>query len=156
MPRFMTELDELIQQSLENASPHTKKVYGQNPLTGQELEDLANSRALILAATVKPDHRPHLSPVDLNIVDGKIYIGIDEGTARRKNLTKNPKVTILMADGRKRQAIVEGETRMLDMKSEMATRVTEAQKKKYGWTTQLLAEVLPNKIFTYKSRPNDS
>ena len=116
----MSELDILIRQSLEKASPHTNKVYGQNPLNGEEIEALANSRALILAATVKRDQRPHLSPVDLNMVNNKIYIGIDEGTARHKNLMNNPHITIMIADGWKRQAIIEGEMKMLDMKSETA------------------------------------
>jgi putative heme iron utilization protein len=150
----LSELDSLIKQSLENATPHTRKVYGQNPLTGQELVDLANSRALILAATVKPDHKPHLSPVDLNIVDGKIYIGIDEGTARHKNLNHNPHVMILIADGWKRQAIIEGETKMLDVKSDTGVMVLDAQKKKYGWNTQLIAEVHPKKILTYHGPSN--
>ncbi len=90
---------------------------------------------------------------DLNIVDDKIYIGIDEGTARHRNLKHNPSITIMMADGWNRQAIVEGETRMLDMKGQTAVQVLDAQKKKYGWTTQFLAEVLPQKILTYKSPP---
>jgi len=136
---------------LAEATPHTKKVYGQNPMTGPEVVDLANGRALILAATVKPDRKPHLSPVDLNIVNDKIYIGIDEGTARHKNLRQNPAITVMMAEGWKRQAILEGEVRFLDMNSETAIRVLEEQKKKYGWTTRLLAEVVPQRIFTYKS-----
>ena len=152
----MSELDALIKESLAKATPHTKKVYGQNPMTAQELVDLSNSRGLILAATVKPNQKPHLSPVDLNIVDDKIYIGIDEGTARHRNLKHNPSITIMMADGSRRQAIVEGETRMLDMKGETAAQVLDAQKKKYGWTTQLLAEVLPQKVLTYKSPPKSS
>ena len=147
----MSALDSLIKQSLEKATPHTKKVYGQNPLTGKELVELSNIRILNLAATVKPDQRPHLSPVDVNIVNDKIYIGIDEGTARHKNLTQNPYITIMIADGSKRQAIIEGETRILDMKSVTAASVLDAQKKKYGWTTQLVAEVLPTKILTYKA-----
>ena len=152
----MSALDSLIKQSLENATPHTRKVYGQNPLTGDDLVDLANSKALVLAATVKPDNKPHLSPVDLNIVNNKIYIGIDRGTARQKNLKNNPHITIMIADGWNRQAIVEGETRMLDMKTDTATLVSEAQRKKYVWTTELLAEVFPKKILTYKSRPRES
>ncbi len=152
----MSELDALIDQSLATATPHTTKVYGQNPMTGQELVDLANSRVLILAATVKPDQKPHLSPVDLNVVDDKIYIGIDEGTARHRNLRHNPSITIMIAEGSRRQAIVEGETSMLDMKGKTAARVLDAQKKKYGWTTKLLAEVLPRKIFTFKSPPKDT
>ena len=68
----------------------------------------------------------------------------------------NPHITIMIADGWKRQAIVEGETRMLDMKSDTAALVSEAQRKKYVWTTELLAEVIPKKIFTYKNRPKES
>jgi len=151
----MSELERIIKQSLEKATAHTRKVYGQNPLTGQELIELANAKALNLAATVKPDQRPHLSPVDLNIVDEKIYIGIDEGTARHKNLLHSPHVTIMAVDGSRRQAIIEGETRMVDMKSGIAVKVLEAQKKKYGWTTQLLAEVVPRKIFTFKARSKE-
>ena len=122
-------------------------------MTGQEIVELAKTRVLELAATVKPDGNPHLSPIDVNIVDGKIYIGIDEGTARRKNLERNPNITVMMADGWKRQAIIEGKTKMLDMKSGTTGRVREEQKKKYGWTTTFLAEVVPEKIFTYKSAP---
>jgi len=147
----MLDLNALIRQSLEKASPHSKKVYGQNPLSGPELVELANARVLNLAATVKPNQTPHLSPVDVNIVSDRIYIGIDEGTARQKNLTYNPHITIMIADGSKRQAIIEGETRMIETKSDTAANVFDAQKRKYGWTTQLVAEVLPSKIFTYKA-----
>ena len=147
----MSDLDALIRQSLEKASPHSKKVYGQNPLSGPELVELANARVLNLAATVKPNQTPHLSPVDVNIVSDRIYIGIDEGTARQKNLTRNPHITVMIADGSKRQAIIEGETRMIETKSDTAANVFDAQKRKYGWTTQLVAEVLPSKILTYKA-----
>src|SRR5215510_11680944 len=127
----MSTLEPLIKQTLDNASPHTKKVYGQTPLSGPELVDLANARVLNLAATVKPDQRPHLSPVDVNIVNDKIYVGIDEGTARHKNLRHNSYITIMIADGSKRQAIIEGETRMIDLSSDIATKVFDEQKRKY-------------------------
>ena len=147
----MPDLDELIKKSLANATPHTKRIYGKNPMTAEELVDFANSKGLILAATVKLDRKPHLSPVDLNIVDDRFYIGIDEGTARYRNLKQNPSITIMMVEGWKRQAIVEGEAQIVDMKSQAAANVLDAQKKKYGWNTQLLAEVLPEKIFTWKN-----
>ncbi len=152
----MSQLDALIKKSLASASPHTKKVFSQNPMTAEELTDFANSKAgLTLAATIKPNQKPHLSLIDLNIVDDKFYIGIDEGTTRRRNLEHNPSIAIMILEGWKRQAIVEGETRLLDMKGATAARVLEAQKKKYGWTTQLLAELLPQKILTWKSKPKE-
>jgi putative heme iron utilization protein len=114
--------------------------------------ELANSRVLTVAATVRPDGRPHLSPTDLVVVDGVFYLGIDEATARYRNLKQNPAVTLMLADGSKRQAILEGDASFLDMKSGTAMKVLEAEKKKYGWVTDALAEFEPTKAFTWKAR----
>jgi putative heme iron utilization protein len=148
----MSSLDSIIKNSLNQASSHTKKVYSQNPLTATEVVDLANSRVLTLAATVRPDGRPHLSPTDLVVVDGVFYLGVDEATARYRNLKANPAVTIMLADGSKRQAILEGNTKFLDMNSMTAKKGLEALKKKYGWVTDALAQFQPVKAFTWKTK----
>jgi putative heme iron utilization protein len=148
----LSSLDSIIKNSLSKASSHTRKVYSQNPLTAIEMIELANSRVLTIAATVKPDGRPHLSPTDLVVVDGVLYLGVDEATARYRNLKENPAVTLMLADGSKRQAILEGNARFLDMKSETAKKVLEALKKKYGWVTGALAEFQPAKAFTWKAK----
>ncbi len=127
-------------------------MYSQNPLTASELIELANSRVLTIAATVRPNNQPHLSPSDLIVVDGIFYLGVDEATARYRNLKQNPAVTIMLADDWKRQAILEGNAKFLDMKSGTARNVLEAQKKKYGWVTDALAEFHPAKIFTWKTK----
>lgn len=146
----MTDLQSVLKASLERASSHSRKVYGKNPLTAQEVLDLANSRALMLAATVRPGGKPHLSPTDLVAVDGRLYLGVDVATARYKNLRESPAITVMMADGWKRQAILEGKVSFLDMASETAKTVTEAQRKKYGWITDALAELSVEKAFTWK------
>ena len=120
-------------------------------MTASEVIELANSRVLTLAATVRPDGRPHLSPTDFVSVDGVFYLGVDEATARYRNLKKNPAVTIMLADGSKRQAILEGDAKFLDMTSGTAKRVLDAQKKKYGWFTDALAEFHLVKVFTWKA-----
>jgi len=148
----LPNLDSIIKNSLSRASSHTKKVYSQNPLTADEVVELANSRVLTIAATVKPDGRPHLSPTDLVVVDGVFYLGVDEATARYRNLKENPAITLMLADGSKRQAILEGNAKFLDLKSGTAKTVLEAQKKKYGWTTDALAEFQPVKAFTWKAK----
>ncbi len=94
---------------------------------------MANGRVLTLAASVRPDGRPHLSPTDF--------------VARA-----NPAITIMLADGSKRQAILEGNAVFLDMNSGTAKKVLEAQKKKYGWVTDSLAEFQPVKVFTWKAK----
>ncbi len=148
----LSSLESIIRDSLSQASSHTKSVYSQNPLTASEVIELANSRVLTVAATVRPDDRPHLSPTDLVVVDGVFYLGVDEATARYRNLRHNPAVTVMLADGSKRQAILEGNAKFLDMKSGLANKVLEAQKKKYGWVTDVLAEFQPVKAFTWKAK----
>jgi putative heme iron utilization protein len=148
----LSSLDSIIKNSLSKASVHTKEVYSQNPLTASEVIEMANSRVLTLAATVRPDGRPHLSPTDFVALDGVFYLGVDEATARYRNLKQNPAVTVMLADDRKRQAILEGNAKFLDMNSGAAARVLEAQKKKYGWVTDALAEFQPVKAFTWKAK----
>lgn len=148
----MSSLDSIIKNSLSKASSHTREVYAKNPLTAGEVIELANSRVLTIAATVRPDGRPHLSPADFVSVDGVFYVGVDEATARYRNLKQNPAVTIMLADGSKRQAILEGNVKFLDMTSGTAKKVLDAQKKKYGWVTDALAEFQPMKVFTWKAK----
>jgi len=131
----LSSLDSIIKNSLSKASPHTREVYGKNPLTASEVIEMANSRVLTLAATVRPDGRPHLSPTDFVAVDGVFYLGVDEATARYRNLKQNPAATVMLADSSKRQAILEGSAKFLDMNTGTAKKVMEAQKKKYGWVT---------------------
>ena len=146
----MSDLDSVLKDSLKNSSSHTRKVYSQNPLTAAEIIELANSRVLTLAATVRRNGQPHLSPSDLVVVDRVFYLGVDSVTARFRNLKNSPAVTVMLADGSKRQAILEGTAIFLDMKSPIAERVLAAQKKKYGWVTDALAEFNILKAFTWK------
>jgi len=148
----LSSLDSILKNSLSQASSHTREVYSQNPLTANEVIELANSRILTLAATVRPDGRPHLSPTDLIVVDGVFYLGLDIAMARYRNLKHNSAVTVMLADGWNRQAILEGNAGFLDMKSATAKGVLEAQKKKYGWVTESLAEFKPAKAFTWKAK----
>jgi len=148
---IMTGLESVLRESLAKASPHSRKVYGKNPLTAEEVVELANTRALTLAATVKPGGKPHVSPSDLVAVDGNLFVGVDEATARYRNLKHNPAIAIMMADGRKRQAILEGKVVFLDINSEVARKVLDAQMKKYGWVTEAVAEFIPEKALTWKA-----
>ncbi len=148
----MPDLKSVIDSSLAAASKHSKKVYGKNPLTYEEILDLANGRALALAATVKPTGTPHLSPTDIVAVDGKLFVGVDEVTARHRNLKRNPSIVVMIVDGRSRQAILEGSVKFLDLNGELAQRVLSAQKEKYGWVTDEVAELSVDKAFTWKQK----
>ena len=149
----MPSLESVLDQSLSRASKHSKKIYGKNPLSPNEVIDLVNAKkAQVLAATIRPNGQPHLSPASAVSLDKKVYVGIDMATARYKNLKRNPRLTLMIMEGYKRQAIIEGKTRFLRMNSSTAKRVNRFQKKKYGWGTDNLVELVPSKAFTYKSR----
>lgn len=142
----------MLRRSLEHASAHSKGLYGKNPLTVQELLDFANAKGpMSLAATIKPSGQPHMSPVDIVSVGGKLVLGIDKATSRYKNLQRSNRTTLMIMDGWKRQAIIEGRAVFLDADSPLGKQALELQKKKYGWTTDSLAELIPEKAFTYRS-----
>src|SRR5256886_16893097 len=148
----MADLESVLKQSLMRASSHSKNVYGKNPLTAQEVFDLANSKETsAVAATIKPDGQPHLSPTDIVAVDGKLYLGVDKATARYRNLQKNPRLTLMIMEGRRRQAIIEGKIRFLEMGSAIAKRVGETQKKKHGSTTDDPRELISDEGVRYQS-----
>ncbi len=153
MKRFLPDFDDIIKKTLAGASPHSKNVFSQSPMTGEEVLDLLNKAGLQVIATVKPDGRPHIATTGLIVVDDRIYMGMDSVTRRYKNLKHNPSFAVMVAEGWKRQVIIEGEVNFLDMQSQLAHTVGEAQKKRYGWTTHLLAEITPRKIFTWKTPP---
>ena len=150
--REMSSLDSVLKNSLAKSSNHSKTVYSQNPLTASEVLELASSRVLTIAATVKSNNRPHLSPTDLIVVNSTFYLGVDTVTARYRNLSQNSAVTVMLADGWKRQAILEGPAEFIDIDSGTAKEILVAQKKKYGWVTDALAEFKIEKAFTWKTK----
>lgn len=147
------DLDDVLKESLEKASSHTKKVFGQNPLTGPEIIDMANTKGLMtLASTVGLGGQPHLAPVDAVGVDGTIYLGWDMVSAQYARLKRRPMIAVIIMEGWKRQAILEGTVRFLDMKSSLAGRVLEAQNRKTGWTTEAIGELEPEKAFSWRGK----
>lgn len=144
-------LDSVLKSSLEKASPHTRKVYGQYPMSGNEIVEMANQKTVMtIVSTVRSNGKPHLSPTDVVGVDGRIFIGTDLATSHYSNLKRNPAIAVMILDGRNRQALLEGTVEFLDIKSSLALKVQEAEKQKNGWTTEAVAELKPEKAFSWK------
>ena len=49
--------------------------------------------------SVRPDGKPHLTPVWFVWHEGKIYIGIDPNSVKSRNLKQNPWVVLALEDG---------------------------------------------------------
>jgi hypothetical protein len=70
------------------------------------------TEANIWFGCVRPDGRPHLTPVWFVWHDGKIYIGIDPNGVKMRNLLHSPKVTLALEDGT-HPLICEGEAELI-------------------------------------------
>ncbi len=76
-----------------------------------------------------PKNTPNFSQSDIVAVDGVLYLGVDKVTARYRNLRSNPAVTVMLADGWKRQAIIEGTATFMDIEGKTVEKTLSAQQK---------------------------
>ena len=92
-------------------------------------------------SSVRADGRPHLVPVWFVWYEGKIYIGTDPKSVKRKNIAGNPKVAVALEDGT-HPVICEGVARPVSMP--WSQGLLAAFFKKYEW--DLLKEAQYNYV----------
>jgi nitroimidazol reductase NimA-like FMN-containing flavoprotein (pyridoxamine 5'-phosphate oxidase superfamily) len=83
-------------------------------------------------ATVRPDGRPHVVPLDGNWLDDRWYFGGSPETVKHRNLTANPRAVLHLEDGLS-ATIVEGRCEVIQPDDEFANRLSELSKEKYGF-----------------------
>ncbi len=83
-------------------------------------------------ATVRPDGRPHVVPLDGLWLDAHWYFGGSPKTVKHRNLLANPHVTMHL-DGGASAVIVDGTCRIEKPSSENARHLVRASKSKYGY-----------------------
>ena len=70
-------------------------------MSQQEISDYLERGAHVAhVATVRPDGRPHVTPVSFGAWDGKAYLMASEGSVKLNNILHNPKVALFNRDGR--------------------------------------------------------
>ena len=67
-------------------------------LTPEAIEKLEKQQT-IWFGSVRPDGKPHLTPVWYVWYAGKLYIGIDPNSVKSRNLQQNPSVVLALEDG---------------------------------------------------------
>ena len=82
-------------------------------------------------ATVRPDGRPHVVPVDGLWIDDRWYFGGSAKAVKHRNLLANPQVTVHLDDGAA-AVIVEGTCAITVPTDEMADHLSATSKEKYG------------------------
>jgi nitroimidazol reductase NimA-like FMN-containing flavoprotein (pyridoxamine 5'-phosphate oxidase superfamily) len=92
---------------------------------------LAEARHYWLA-TVRPDGRPHVVPLDGLWIDGRWHFGGSAKTVKHRNLLGNPHATLHLPDGAA-AVIVEGRCQIERPSAQGADDLVAASKAKYGY-----------------------
>ena len=92
---------------------------------------LAEARHYWLA-TVRPDGRPHVVPLDGLWLDTRWYFGGSPRTVKHRNLLANRRVTMHL-DGGASAVIVDGQCEIQKPSPDQARRLVAASKAKYGY-----------------------
>jgi len=122
---------------------------------GQNAEHRLQSESNIWVATVRPDGRPHLTPVWFVWHDGQVYICIDPNSVKARNIARNDRVALSLEDGAS-PLIFEGVGRAVGM-SDWPPGAIDGFKRKYNWNIatdgqySLLVEITPHKLLNWNS-----
>ena len=68
-------------------------------MTGPEIDDFVEHSRSCTMATIGADGRPHLVAMWYAVVDGQIWFETKAASQKAVNLTRDPRVTILIEDG---------------------------------------------------------
>jgi nitroimidazol reductase NimA-like FMN-containing flavoprotein (pyridoxamine 5'-phosphate oxidase superfamily) len=89
-------------------------------------------------ATVRPDGRPHVVPLDGLWLDNRWYFGGSDKAVRHRNLESNPLATLHLDDPGS-AVIVEGTCEFTAPPKKTAERLRAASREKYGYAPPVSA-----------------
>jgi hypothetical protein len=99
------------------------------PLSNEAIERLKTAQNIWIAS-VRPDGRPHLTPVWFALAGGKLYVSIDPDSVKSKNIAYNPRVALSLEDGL-HPVICEGTAALLN--PPLPDEVLAVFLRKYEW-----------------------
>lgn len=107
----------------------------------------------IWIATVRPDGRPHMTPVWFIWLEDKVYIATGSDTRKFANLRLNQKVALSLPDT-DRVIIIEGEAHVADYRT--ADKLADYFYNKYEWDYNYddaadwrLIEITPHRVLAW-------
>ena len=105
-------------------------------------------------ATVRPDGRPHATPVWGLWVDGAFHFGVAPGTRKARNLARNPDVAVHLESGED-VVILEGAAEVVsDPDPRLVERIFASSVAKYGMGSRDVEGsyvVLPRVVFAWSA-----
>ena len=75
-----------------------KLPYNWGDMNAETADRLANEK-IIWMATVRPDGRPHLVPIWFVTYEDAVFICMQEGSVKARNLAHNPRIALSLQDG---------------------------------------------------------
>jgi nitroimidazol reductase NimA-like FMN-containing flavoprotein (pyridoxamine 5'-phosphate oxidase superfamily) len=100
-------------------------------LDWSHVEERLNTDRVYWVATIGPDGRPRVRPVDGLYLDGALYIGGSPKTRWVRDIRANPYVSVHL-DGLEEVVMIDGDAEMLtDIGEELAKRLAAASKAKF-------------------------
>ncbi|SRR5690554_2517206 len=132
----MAEGTQLLQNKPRRDRPQMPKDYGvpddeQSMLSWEETEKQLEEAHNYWIGTVRPNGRPHASPVWAVWLDNHLYFDGSPETRRHRNLAANPNMVAHLESG-SNVVIVEGEAHQVEKPPRALTsRVAAAYRKKY-------------------------
>ncbi len=116
--------------------------------------ELLRSRALAHFATVMPDGSPHVSPVWIDYADGMILVNTAEGRAKWRNVQRDPRVALSVANVDDPYDMIAIQGRVVEMTHEGANEHIDKLSERYRGKTpygryipkRVLLKILPERI----------
>jgi F420H(2)-dependent biliverdin reductase len=100
------------------------------PIPPQEARHKLAQAANIWIASVRPDGRPHLTPVWFVYDSLHLYVSIDPDSVKSRNLATNPNLSLALEDG-SHPLICEGRAAIVP--APYPPEVVDLFQKKYDW-----------------------
>jgi general stress protein 26 len=148
-------LDDLQGRSFAEASTTTNSAYPPDSrMSGDLLLRLLRARKYIVVATTRRNGTPHAAMSSFAVADGKVWLPTEDGTARIKNLQRNPFASLVLTEGEDEThsvVLVDGPVTLIP-DSDVPGAARAAWKDKFshepGWA-ELWICVEPHRLFTY-------
>ncbi len=108
-------------------------------------------------STVRPNGRPHATPIWAVWVEGRLYFGTDRQSVKAKNLRRNNHVAIHLESGDD-TVIFEGALVEADVSRETQDAIDAEYTRKYGFHPQLEEEgtvlycLVPRKVMAWQEK----